>query len=187
MTPFEIPGLATKVLGRNAFRTSTTRSTQNDLKTLLPSAREGTIVLTDRQTEGRGRQGRKWISLPGDQLYFSLLLKPKGPLSDWPQLNIVAGHALANVIEVFGSIKAQVKHPNDVLLRGKKVAGILSEAMNPFLIFGVGINVSGRRSDFPKEIQDTATSIEEEIGPIDRFEILRRFLTHFEEKLGESN
>ncbi|HST18432.1 MAG TPA: biotin--[acetyl-CoA-carboxylase] ligase [Gaiellaceae bacterium] len=103
---------------------------------LPPSARHGAVALAEHQTEGRGRLGRTWVDEPGSGLTFSVLLVPRAPVARWPELTLLAAHAVAEEI----GPEAAIKHPNDVLVGGRKVAGILAEA-GERVILGVGVNV----------------------------------------------
>jgi BirA family transcriptional regulator, biotin operon repressor / biotin---[acetyl-CoA-carboxylase] ligase len=103
---------------------------------LPPEAEHGAVALVEHQTAGRGRLGRSWIDEPGAGLLFSVALYPPPPVADWPQLTIVAANAVAAAI----GAGATVKDPNDVLLHGRKVAGILAEASER-VVLGIGINV----------------------------------------------
>ncbi len=103
---------------------------------LPPGAAHGAVALTEHQTEGRGRLGRTWVDEPGTGLLFSVVLLPPPPVAEWPELTLVAAAAVAGAI----GPAATIKHPNDVLLDGKKVAGILAEAQER-VVLGIGINV----------------------------------------------
>ena len=103
---------------------------------MLPEdAAHGAVALAERQSEGRGRLGRTWVD---SGLMFSVLLEPPLPVARWPELTLVAAHAVAGAI----GPEAQIKHPNDVLVDGRKVAGILAEASGR-VVLGIGINVGG--------------------------------------------
>ncbi len=103
---------------------------------LPPGAGHGAVALTEHQTEGRGRLGRTWVDEPGTGLLFSVVLLPPPPVAVWPELTLVAAQAVADAI----GPAASIKHPNDVLVDGKKVAGILAEAQER-VVLGIGINV----------------------------------------------
>jgi len=128
---------------------------------------EGTLVFASRQTQGRGRMGRKWES-PEGGAYFSLILRPSRPLTETPQLSLVAGLATAEAIRELTGLSLSIRWPNDVLVDGKKVAGILTEAsvqrtadsVQDYVVIGVGMNVS---TD-PRELPDTATSLRVALG-----------------------
>jgi BirA family transcriptional regulator, biotin operon repressor / biotin---[acetyl-CoA-carboxylase] ligase len=118
---------------------------------VMELAREGApaglMVITDEQTAGRGRIGRSWKSLPGKQLEFSLLLKPKFP----PHFLVMASAvAVAYAIEEVAAVPAGIKWPNDVLVdNGYKVCGILTETTSDFVVLGIGVNVNGSLADDP--------------------------------------
>lgn len=119
--------------GRPYYHATETASTQR----LAPAdAPHGAVALAEHQTEGRGRLGRVWVDDPGAGLAFSLVLRPPPPLARWPELTLLAARAVA------GSIgpTAAVKDPNDVVVEGRKVAGILAEASD-HVVLGIGINV----------------------------------------------
>jgi BirA family biotin operon repressor/biotin-[acetyl-CoA-carboxylase] ligase len=119
--------------GRPYYYEVETASTQR-----LPpeDAPHGAVALAEHQTEGRGRLGRVWLDEPGAGLTFSIVLRPPPPVADWPHLTLVAAHAVAAAI----GDGASIKEPNDVLLDGRKVAGILAEAAER-IVLGVGVNV----------------------------------------------
>jgi BirA family transcriptional regulator, biotin operon repressor / biotin---[acetyl-CoA-carboxylase] ligase len=116
--------------GREYHFAAETVSTQ---RMLPPGASHGAVALAERQTDGRGRLGRTWVD---SALMFSVALYPPPPLAEWPELTLVAAHAVA---EAIGPV-ATIKHPNDLLVGGRKVAGILAEATER-VVLGIGINV----------------------------------------------
>ncbi len=119
--------------GRNYLYAVETRSTQ----TMAPAdAPHGTVALAEHQTEGRGRLGRVWLDEPGAGLALSVVLRPPQPLARWPELTLVAAGAVAGAI----GGPATIKHPNDVLVEGRKVAGVLAEASDR-VVLGIGVNV----------------------------------------------
>jgi len=119
--------------GRPYYYEVETASTQR----LLPEdAPHGAVALAEHQTEGRGRLGRVWLDEPGAGLTFSIVLRPPPPVADWPHLTLVAARA---VVAAIGD-GASIKEPNDVLLDGRKVAGILAEAAER-IVLGVGVNI----------------------------------------------
>ena len=119
--------------GRPYYYAVETASTQR-----LPpdDAPHGAVALAEHQTEGRGRLGRVWVDEPGAGLAFSVVLHPPPPVSRWPELTLVAARAVAGAI----GEGAEIKHPNDVLVDGRKVAGILAEA-GERVVVGIGVNV----------------------------------------------
>lgn len=115
---------------------------------------EGTLVWSLRQTKGRGRLGRVWES-PEGGLYLSLIVRPERPAADVPQLSLIAGLAVGETIRECALISPRVRWPNDVLVSGKKIAGVLTEAKNGVVVIGIGINVS---TD-PAHLPNTASSL----------------------------
>jgi biotin-[acetyl-CoA-carboxylase] ligase BirA-like protein len=118
--------------GREYHHASEATTTQ---KMLPEGAAHGAVALAEHQSEGRGRLGRTWAD---SGLMFSVLLEPPPPVADWPELTLVAARAVADAI----GPEATIKDPNDVLLGGRKVAGILAEASGR-VVLGIGINVGG--------------------------------------------
>ncbi|NPB09386.1 MAG: biotin--[acetyl-CoA-carboxylase] ligase [Thermodesulfobacteria bacterium] len=172
--------LATKWLGRQIVFFRELSSTQDEAKKRLFTAPSGLVIWADRQLAGRGRMARPWFSPRGAGLYFSLILKP--PLANpLPLYGLATAVGVAEALEKVFQVPFQVKWPNDVLLSGRKVGGILLEAVSSSLIVGVGLNVSLRREDFPPEIREKATSIYEETGlSVSRARILRAILETLE-------
>ncbi len=130
---------------------------------------EGLAVLADRQTAGRGRRGRHWASAPGVGLYLSVLLRPGLPPRHAPLISLLAGVAIADAIEEMAGLAPRLKWPNDVQLRGKKVAGILPElaadgASESQVVLGIGLNLNHHAADFPQELRGEATSLFLESG-----------------------
>jgi len=130
---------------------------------------EGLVVFAEHQTDGRGQRGNRWESTAGKGLWFSILLRPKIPLSDSGRLTIWAIKAVSDVIRSELGIEPTIKFPNDVQLYGHKVAGVLVEMRAqekaPHLaVVGIGINVNHCRNDFPAELQDRAVSLAMALG-----------------------
>ncbi len=130
-------------------------------------APEGTLVTAESQTRGKGRRGRGWVSPKGEGLWFSLLLRPKIPPYKAPMLTLAAALAVAGGIEDVCGLPVQIKWPNDIVLSGKKLVGILTELSAEadqvhYAVVGIGINVN--ISEFPEEIRNTATSLYLETG-----------------------
>lgn len=145
---------------------------------------EGTVVLAEEQTAGRGRVGRSWHSERGTGLYFTLLLRPKLAPAQAPLLTMLAGISAQAAIQKQTGMAAELKWPNDLLLNGKKLGGILTEmhaepSVVRFVIVGIGINV--HQEKFPSELASIATSLRKESGKLNyRLELLVRLLTQFE-------
>jgi BirA family biotin operon repressor/biotin-[acetyl-CoA-carboxylase] ligase len=174
--------LQTKKLGKKIIYLHEIGST-NDLAKELANygAPEGTIVIAETQTTGRGRLNRKWFS-PRGGLYFSIILKPKLKAKETIKLVFVAGLAVAEVLHENYGLNVETKWPNDVLVNGRKVCGILSE-MNTkgervnYVVIGVGINANVNvKKGFPEELKTVATSIENELGRKVRLEELLKLL-----------
>lgn len=142
-------------------------STNAEVKRLARAGESGPLAVTaEEQTAGRGRRGRSWSSPPGENLYFTALLCPKLPAEKVPMLTPAAALAVCRVLRAAG-IQARIKWPNDVVIGGKKVCGILTELLwdgsgGCQVAVGIGINVN--REEFPAEIRDVATSMKCEGG-----------------------
>ncbi len=125
---------------------------------------EGTVVVAGSQRAGRGRQGRAWHSPPGANLYFSLVLRPPRPLREWPGLSWVVAAAVAEAVRPLAGAALALKHPNDVVASGRKLAGVLLETRTgagepAALVAGIGINVNVPAAAFPPALRETATSL----------------------------
>ena len=139
--------LQTKVIGREILVFEETTSTNDVVERLARSQpHEGLVVFAESQTKGRGRHARPWASPYGKGLWFSVLLRPKFPLS---RVTVAASVAVARV----AGTEARIKWPNDVTLHGKKLAGILTETRQDAAILGIGLNVNCQASDFPVDLR----------------------------------
>jgi BirA family transcriptional regulator, biotin operon repressor / biotin---[acetyl-CoA-carboxylase] ligase len=125
---------------------------------------EGTTVATDHQTHGRGRLGRTWDTPAGQALLFSVLLRPRPPMALWPELSLVAGDAVATALRAETRVAAELSHPNDVLIEGRKVAGILPEASVGRVVLGIGVNVNQTEAELPDDTPKPPTSLRVETG-----------------------
>ena len=142
---------------------------------------EGAVAVTEEQTEGRGRLGRRWLSPRGVSLLFSILLEPPVETPRLPELSLVAGEACAGAIAAVAGVTPEIKLPNDVLISGRKVAGILAEAREGRVVLGVGVNVNVPESDLPVDVDRPATSLLVETGhELDRAELLVELLERLE-------
>lgn len=149
---------------------------------------EGWLALAESQTAGRGRARREWNSPSGSGLWCSLLLRPSGPPAYVTRLTLLAAVALAEAIDEVagGSPHVDIKWPNDLLVDGKKLGGILTEAqVEPggvqFAVVGFGLNVNRPPESFPAELEDKATSLQIAAGrQFRRAELLTTILLHFE-------
>ena len=162
----------------------------NDLAKELAAqgAPEGTLVVAEAQTGGRGRLGRQWDSPPGTGLYVSLLLRPKLPPTEMPQITLTTAVAVARAVTRVTGVTPGIKWPNDLLLAGKKLGGILTEMETEseqirHLVVGLGLNVNNPA--FPAELSPLATSLLLATGrPHSRLKILQAWLEEFEELYG---
>jgi BirA family biotin operon repressor/biotin-[acetyl-CoA-carboxylase] ligase len=176
--PFDIPGCRLPDDMEIRFLDETGSTNDEARKLGKTGAREGTVVVAERQTSGRGRRGAAWVCPPGESLAFSILLRPGEAKPLWPRLALAAGLAVAEALDAFG-VEAGVKWPNDVWVRGRKICGILVEADADFAVVGMGINVN--TGGFPEELEDIATSLRIETGVNhQREDVLSRVLTRFE-------
>ena len=188
LLPSEIKAsLRSNRLGRNIVFENEVDSTNRLARDLaISGAVEGTLVVAESQSGGRGRKGRNWHSPPGEGIYVSLVLRPRFQPAEAPKMTLLTGVALAESLIPIVHSRVTIKWPNDVLAGGKKVAGILIEASTEidsieYMIVGVGLNVNTPMGRFPAELRERATSIALEIGhEVDRTEILRAFLKRLE-------
>jgi BirA family transcriptional regulator, biotin operon repressor / biotin---[acetyl-CoA-carboxylase] ligase len=156
----------------------TTASTQRLLGANDP---EGAVAVAEEQTEGRGRRGRRWLAPRGSSVLVSLQLRPAGDLAAWPEFSPLAGEACAEAIRAVAGLEPTVKLPNDVLLGGRKVAGVLAEAKDGRLVLGIGINVNVAQADLPTTAPVEATSLLLELGkPLSRPPLLAALLLDLE-------
>jgi BirA family biotin operon repressor/biotin-[acetyl-CoA-carboxylase] ligase len=160
----------TRVVGKEIRVFRETRSTNDVVEKLArDGVEEGVVVFAEKQTHGRGRLGRRWHSPRGLGIYVSVLFRPKVAPTSVTRLTIAAAAALARAVELVTGLKPEIKWPNDLLLGGRKVAGILTE-MNAEMdrvrhaIVGVGVDVNQGRDDFPPELRRSATSLRIEGG-----------------------
>ena len=149
-------------------------------------APEGTLIVANAQTRGRGRLGRSWVSPPGSGLYLSIILRPGCPPVWLPRLTLTAGVAVASAIQETG-IRPQLKWPNDILIADRKVGGILTEAVFDkrridFAVLGIGINVNTERDELPISVRSLATSLRLSLGkPVSRVHLLQTLLHQLEQ------
>lgn len=125
---------------------------------------EGLAILAESQTDGKGRQGRSWFSPAGKNIYLSLLLRPGVPVREYPLFSPVAALGVIKGIKACTGLEVGMKWPNDLMLSNKKVGGILlvsggSGGQSPPLVIGLGLNVNLNLSDFPEDLQETATAL----------------------------
>lgn len=182
-----LSGLKTETIGRNIIFLSETDSTNVRAYELARAGEaEGTAVIADSQSAGKGRLGRHWASNPGVNLYTSVILRPPVPPAAAQNLTFLAAVAVAETITAFLPMRPTVKWPNDILVDGRKVAGILMEMNSEpdrvnFVIAGVGVNLNLRTKDLPDDLKNTATSLmEKTLAPVDRVLFVRMLYINLE-------
>ena len=170
LTALELrPLLNTHDLGQVLHHFEVISSTNDHARELAEEgAGHGEVVIAEAQTGGRGRRGRPWVSPPGRNAYFSVVLRPDLPPARAPELTLLASVAICDALRQ-ANVPATIKWPNDLLVADRKIAGILTElASEPervdWVVLGVGVNVNAAESDFPEELRPTATSILMERG-----------------------
>ena len=183
-------GLKTKWLGRDLYSFSEVNSTNEVAKSMASGCPNGTVILAETQTRGRGRLSRPWASPPGG-IWMSLILKPEMPLASVYQINMAICVAVSKAIFSLLGLKAGIKWPNDLLIRERKICGILMEISAEvgrldYAVVGLGVNANVGLSDFPEEWR--STSLSHELGrEVSRIDLIQRILLEIEkayEKMG---
>lgn len=160
----------TTVFGRKIHLLESAFSTQMEAIQLAEEGADaGTLVIADMQTNGRGRLGRNWFSPAGKGIWMSLILRPELPIRQMPQLTLLTGVAVCSAIRNVTGLTAGLKWPNDILIEGRKICGILLEAATEdnqvrYCIAGIGIDVNMSEQDYPEELRSIATSLKMEAG-----------------------
>ena len=179
-------GLSTELVGQHTIYYDSIGSTNDVAKQLATQgAVQGTLIIADEQTAGKGRRGRRWIAPQGSSLLFSLILHPALAPSELPRLTMASALAAGRAIEETTGLAVHFKWPNDILLEGKKAGGILIEAgisgeTVDYAVVGIGLNVNLDVAQIP-EIAKTATSVSMELGQrTSRLELLQSFLRFME-------
>ena len=178
--------LDTKYIGKNLYVYNEVNSTNTVAKFLaMNNVENGSVVISEKQNAAKGRSGKSWES-PIGGVWLSIILNPQVDYSKLPLITLATGVAVAKMLEKVGVKNPQIKWPNDIMIYGKKVCGILTEAVTKFntienVIIGVGIDANLDINDFPKELQDGTTTIEIELGKKeDEATLIRIFLEEFE-------
>ncbi len=187
LTPERITaGLQTHVFGRHISYFEKVDSTNTVAKRLADTgAEEGTIVVAEEQTGGKGRLDRSFLSPFAQGVWFSLILRPPFPPVEISKMTLVAAVALTNVLRRMGLIHCGIKWPNDILVHGKKIVGILTELNGTaekinYLIMGIGINTDLSKKALPRELKKTATSFAMENISVRRDALLQALLLELE-------
>lgn len=187
LLPYELQrDLSTEYVGREIHYYSEVDSTNEVAKKLAnEGAPEGTIVIAESQSSGRGRRGKKWLS-PSGGVWMTIILRPDIPPAKAPQLTLVTGVAVAETLDEECKLDVGIKWPNDILIGEKKVCGILTEAnINPqgleYVVVGVGIDLNVDVNAFPPNLRKGATSLKQELEKeIYSVKLVQRFLKNFE-------
>jgi BirA family biotin operon repressor/biotin-[acetyl-CoA-carboxylase] ligase len=178
--------LSTQVLGRALVVREACSSTNADaLQLAHDGAADGTVVVAEAQTAGRGRLGRQWFSPARRNLHVSVILTRLPPALRWPWIPLVSAVSAARAIQVLSGSQATVKWPNDILIGVRKVGGILCETgsvgEHGVVVVGIGVNVNTRLDDFPADLREVATSLLiEQQRPFDRSQLLAAMLSELE-------
>lgn len=186
-----IAACGTSNLGRHIHLYDKLESTQTEAHRLVANGSgHGTLVIAERQTSGRGRMGRPWHSPAGLGIWMSLVVTPQLSLSFAPQITLLTAVALCRTIRKNYQVDIGIKWPNDLLIKGRKVSGILVESSGEderirYMVIGVGIGCNLETEDYPEELREIATSLTIESGVrIDRTQLIASFLQQFEELYG---
>lgn len=177
--------LNTEFIGRKIYYYDTIESTNKLAKDIAQDEEEGLVIVAEEQTKGRGRLGRQWESPKKKGLYFSIILKPQVPPTKVGKLTLLGAAAVYLSLDEIG-INSQIKWPNDIVINGKKVCGILTEMsselnMINYVIMGIGVNVNLEKNHIPEDLQDKASSLKiESKDQIDRKKLLATILNKFE-------
>jgi len=180
-------GLQTDWLGKNIIHEERASSTQTIAhRAAQETAEHGTVVIADEQIKGKGRMSRTWHSAKGKGMWISIILRPKIPPYRAPQLTLLTAVVLANVINKKVHPNVSIKWPNDILMNGKKAAGILTEMQAEqdqiqYIVVGIGLNINQTIQDFPEDVLKKATSLKIETGKdVSINKLVKEFLTQFE-------
>jgi BirA family biotin operon repressor/biotin-[acetyl-CoA-carboxylase] ligase len=156
-------------------------STDSTQRMLAEDESEGAIAVAEVQTEGRGRLGRAWEAPAGTSVLVSVLLLPAVEAPRLPELSLVAGGAVAQAIAEVTGLEPAIKFPNDILVRSRKVAGILAESSDGRVVLGIGVNVNQTLDQLPTGAKTEPTSLRLEIGgPVSRARLLAAILLQLE-------
>ncbi|MGO9203819.1 MAG: biotin--[acetyl-CoA-carboxylase] ligase [Limisphaerales bacterium] len=184
----------TRVIGRDIRVFKSTVSTNDVVEKLArDGVKEGAVVFAESQTGGRGRLGRKWLSPARKGLWFSVLLRPNLPPLESTRITVASATALRRALHSHTGLEAEIKWPNDLLIHGRKTAGILTELSAEldhikYLIMGIGVDVNLSPADFPAELRHQATSLKAELGkPVFRPELAAAILRELDHDYARIN
>ena len=174
--------LKTNIIGKKIVHFETIDSTNDYAKKIALEELDGTVIISEEQTKGRGRVGRQWVSKSREGIWMSIILKPNIIPQKAPFLTLIAGASIAKALNNLG-VETSIKWPNDIIVNNKKVSGILTELSAEidkinYIVLGMGINV--KTIEFSQEISDIATSLYKEGHKVSRVDIVRNILEEFE-------
>jgi BirA family biotin operon repressor/biotin-[acetyl-CoA-carboxylase] ligase len=180
-------GLNTSIMGRHILYREEVTSTQDEAgEAARRGAEEGVVVISERQTKGRGRKGRLWASPPREGVYFSTILRPNLRPTQIIQIPLIAGVAVCKAIRRVTPLEPRIKWPNDITIGGKKVGGILAEMSSDMdrvnhIVLGIGVNVNTECSLLPEPTRGIATSLAEKCGEyVSRVRLVQSLLSEFD-------
>lgn len=182
--------LKTKYIGKQIIYFDSVDSTNTKAKEIAQNVEEGTVIIAEEQTKGRGRLGRSWVSHKGKGIWMSIVIKPDLNPVEASKITQVAAAAVSEAIRAIG-INNYIKWPNDIVINNKKTCGILTEMSGElnrinYIVVGIGINVNNNINDFPDELKRKATSLKIESGiKIERKKLVAEILNNFEELYNE--
>ena len=174
--------LKTKFIGKNVLHFETIDSTNDYDKKIGNELRDGSVIISEEQTKGKGRLGRVWESKAGEGIWMSIILKPNIIPNKAPFITLIAGASIVKALNILG-VDAKIKWPNDITINNKKLSGILTELSAEiervnYIVVGIGMNV--KDTDFEEELQDKATSLYKENYNVSRVDIVKEILCQFE-------
>ena len=174
--------LNTNIIGKKILHFETIESTNNYAKKIALEELDGTVIISEAQTKGRGRVGKQWYSKSGEGIWMSIILKPNIIPQTAPFITLIAGASIVKALNKLG-VETFIKWPNDITINNKKVAGILTELSTEvdkinYIVLGIGINTKTMK--FSQEISEIATSLYKEGYEISRVDIVKAILEEFE-------
>ena len=174
--------LKTKFIGKNVLHFETIDSTNDYAKKIGNELRDGSVIISEEQTKGKGRLGRVWESKAGEGIWMSIILKPNIIPNKAPFITLIAGASIVKALNILG-VDAKIKWPNDITINNKKLSGILTELSAEiervnYIVVGIGMNV--KDTDFEEELKDKATSLYKENYNLSRVDIVKEILCQFE-------
>lgn len=174
--------LKTKFIGKNVLHFETIDSTNNYAKKIGNELIDGSVIISEEQTKGKGRLGRVWESKAGEGIWMSIILKPNIIPNKAPFITLIAGASIVKALNILG-VDAKIKWPNDITINNKKLSGILTELSAEiervnYIVVGIGMNV--KDTDFEEELKDKATSLYKENYNLSRVDIVKEILCQFE-------